>query len=771
MSDKDIDTGLSQITKDNIGETVNGRIVVAAKQIYGSNGFVIFLCKDGISVKGNFDTDIITDAEYEVSGKITTYKGSLQIDASSIKALESSNSETAYIASFLADNIKGIGESLSLKIAGEYGKGSLDALLERPEEVAKKIPGLSFSRACDISLQIEGDTDRLKLFYELRLLGLSKAQSEAAYEMFGSEAVVTVRTDPYLLIRCSGIGFDTCERLAASFGSDRADPLRFEGAVEYVLTQEHISTGNTRFDPVMIKEKTLRLLGSSNGLPEDNEIIGPVYEKAVRDAVKNKRIVVYRFRDGKCEGCEPDDEGALIAHKRYFAAEASIKKEISGFLEAGKVLPDRKEADSRIKKIAEETGLELSDRQLDAIYLCLYSPIAIVTGGPGTGKTTITKILAEHLKREKISYCFCAPTGRAAKRLSEASGVKASTIHRLLEIKRGPDEGEDVFVGKNSSDPIDARVVIVDESSMVDTLLFDLLLKAIKPDSSLILIGDPDQLPSVGPGNVLSDLISCGAIPKVKLEYVFRQSDESSIASNAVRILRGEELIGNDTDFRIIREDTDEEALKKVKELALNEKGEDTVILSPTKQNILGTVSLNGELQALMKEKDADHIRAGKDLTLHPGDRVMQVRNNYSIEYYDPNNMETQTGVFNGEIGQVIKGDFLLGTCSILFDDGKTVIYDKKMLEDIDLSYAMTVHKSQGCEFDNVIIALGRMNYKLFSSKLLYTAVTRGKKNVSIVYSGNSLERMIKSRGDDERETSLKDLLSILENRYGKWGS
>ncbi|MBR6484165.1 MAG: AAA family ATPase, partial [Clostridiales bacterium] len=481
--------------------------------------------------------------------------------------------------------------------------------------------------------------------------------------------------------------------------------------------------------------------------------------------------VVYRFIDGRCEGCDESDDGSFIAHKRYFAAEASIKKEISGFLEAGSVLPDRKKADKKIRSVAEQAGLSLSERQLDAVYLCLYSPIAIVTGGPGTGKTTITRILAEHLKKEKISCCFCAPTGRAAKRLSEASGVKASTIHRLLEIKRGPDEGEDVFVGKNSNDPIDARVIIVDESSMVDTLLFDLLLKAIKPDSSLILIGDPDQLPSVGPGNVLSDLISCGSVPKVKLEYVFRQSDESSIASNAVRILRGEDLVGNDTDFRIIREDTDEEALKTVKELALKEKGEDLVILSPTKQNLLGTVSLNGELQELMKEKDADHIRAGKDLTLHPGDRVMQIKNNYSIEYFDPAVMETRTGVFNGEIGQVIKGDFLLGTCSILFDDGKTVIYDRKMLEDIDLSYAMTVHKAQGCEFDNVIIALGKMNYKLFSSKILYTAVTRGKKNVSIVYSGNNLSRMIKSRGDDERDTSLKDFLALLEKRYGLWGS
>ena len=771
MSDKDIDTGLSEITKDNIGERVKGRIVVAAKQIYGNNGFVIFLCKDNISVKGRFDSDIIPEAEYEVSGVITVYKGTLQIDASSITAVESSNSETAYIASFLEDNIKGIGESLSVKIAAEFGRDSLDLLLEDPEAAAKKIQGLSFSRACEIALQIEGDEDRLRLLYELRILGLSKAQSESAYEMFGREAAVTVKTDPYLLIRCGGIGFDTCERLARSFGSDKADPLRFEGAIEYVITREHIATGNTRFNPKIIKEKTIRLLKDSNGLPEDEGLLDPVYEKAVREAVRNKRIVVYRFIDGRCEGCDESDDGSFIAHKRYFAAEASIKKEISGFLEAGSVLPDRKKADKKIRSVAEQAGLSLSERQLDAVYLCLYSPIAIVTGGPGTGKTTITRILAEHLKKEKISCCFCAPTGRAAKRLSEASGVKASTIHRLLEIKRGPDEGEDVFVGKNSNDPIDARVIIVDESSMVDTLLFDLLLKAIKPDSSLILIGDPDQLPSVGPGNVLSDLISCGSVPKVKLEYVFRQSDESSIASNAVRILRGEDLVGNDTDFRIIREDTDEEALKTVKELALKEKGEDLVILSPTKQNLLGTVSLNGELQELMKEKDADHIRAGKDLTLHPGDRVMQIKNNYSIEYFDPAVMETRTGVFNGEIGQVIKGDFLLGTCSILFDDGKTVIYDRKMLEDIDLSYAMTVHKAQGCEFDNVIIALGKMNYKLFSSKILYTAVTRGKKNVSIVYSGNNLSRMIKSRGDDERDTSLKDFLALLEKRYGLWGS
>lgn len=762
---------MSEELKDITDGKITDMTVVAVKQIYGNNGFVIFACKDGLSVKGRFDSTIVPGAEYIVTGKMSEYKGKPQIDASSIKQKESSDSKNAFIASFLADNIKGIGEKTGNLLAEEFGEDVLEVLFETPFEAAKRIPSLSSSVAEQAALQIEAEKDRFDRLLALRLHGLSKSQSESVLEGLGMDCVEKLNENPYIMIRCDGIGFETCERIASGEDQNLLDPLRFAGAMRSVLSELHYGQGHTRFDIGLIRDKTFDLLKKNNGLPGEREVCESVFDEAVEYAVKDKSVAVFKFDNGKCVGVKTFEEGCFVALKELFDCEASIKKEIESFIKAKKVVPPKDVALERIRSIAGESGFTLSPKQEEALFLCMYSSISIITGGPGTGKTTITGILARHLKNEKISFEFCAPTGRAAKRLSDMAGVKAHTIHRLLETNVGNREEGKVFYGKNRLNPIDARVIIVDESSMVDTELFDALLKAIKPDSSLILIGDPDQLPSVGPGNILADLLSCASIPRVMLDYVFRQEDESSIASNSVRILEGKELIGNDDDFVMIKEQDEEVALEKIKELASELKGEDMVILSPTKLNLLGTSSLNRELQALMKEEDADYIRTGGDLVLHPGDRVMQTRNNYGIEFFDHSTNETLSGVYNGEIGTVTGSDFLLGTCNVRFDDGKTVTYDKKMLEDIDLAYAMTVHKAQGCEFDTVIIALGKMNYKLSNRKLLYTAVTRGKKKVILVYHGNSLDRMLRSTDEQRRDTTLRDLLSLVEKRHGPWES
>ena len=451
-----------------------------------------------------------------------------------------------------------------------------------------------------------------------------------------------------------------------------------------------------------------------------------------------------------------------------FGTEHAIKKQIEEFLKAKTHIPDKDKAVTKIISMGKQRDLELEQNQIEAIFMCMYSPISIITGGPGTGKTTITSILAQHFRDAGIECEFCAPTGRAAKRLSEATGEKACTIHRLLEMSApsdDEDERSDLFFGRNKKNPLECRVVVADEASMIDIFLFKALLDALRPGASLILVGDPEQLPSVSEGNVLEDLLSCASIPRVKLQYVCRQGVDSSIAANAARILNGEYPVEGD-DFEIIKTASDEEAVPFITRLSADNRDSDHAILCPTRQKILGTENLNVILQEANNEGEEEPAVIRPTLKLYRGDSVMQVKNNYSIEYYDPASSEVQRGIYNGEMGRFQGFDVLTGKYDILFDGDRKIGFDKKNMSDIELSYAITVHKAQGCEFDRVTIVLGFMNSQLSSRKLLYTAVTRGKNKVTIIDSGERLSKMLKSNVKSYRNTSLKDFLAIVQTRY-----
>lgn len=751
-------------SKDDIGKDLKDIIVVAVKKIYCNNGFVIFACEGRFTVKGKYALDLVEGSSYKVSGKVGVYGKELQISATSIELVKSENDSDKLISSFLQEHFEGLGKKTADKLTAEYKEKVLDVLLETPKEVAKAVPGLSSAKALIYSETIDRNELFFRTLLELRMLGLSHAQTLEVYDEFGLSAAKEAKENPYRLLKCKGIGFETCEKIAVEQGIDLIDPLRFAGAVESVLYELHASSGSTYILPDVVKAHAMDLL--FKGADYNPDLTDPVYEDCLTYAVKSRRIVIYRFADDKCEGCSATDEGARIALRLYFTSEADIKREIESFVKAKVKTPDKEKARKKIFELASSMNIVPDKMQEEALMLSMYQPICVITGGPGTGKTTITGILAQHFKSAGISCEFCAPTGRAAKRLSEASGVKANTIHRLLQMNA--DTSDNVRFGRNKDNPIEARVIVVDEASMIDTLVFSALLKAIKKDASLILIGDPDQLPSVGAGNVLDDILACSCVPRVRLQYVFRQKDESSIASNSKRILDGEDTIPNDRDFEVIRTESDEEALNIVKDLYLSsyQSGEDLLILSPTKQNLLGTVNLNLELQSAVTDSDSKGIKIKEGLVIHEGDRVMQVRNNYKVEYYDPSEMGTATGIFNGETGRVGGKDFLTGNVDIYFDDGRRVGYDKKMLEDIELAYAVTVHKAQGCEFDHVIVALGKMNNMLSNRKLLYTAVTRGKQKVTIVDSCGRLLKMTKSGYKSTRDTSLKDFLKIVQGRY-----
>ena len=757
---------LKKLSKEDIGNELDGVIVTAVKLIYAQSGFVIFACKGGFSCKGYYGADIIPEARYRISGVVTSYQDKPQISASVIEIVNDEETALNYVSSFLSDNIEGVGPKLASVLASEYGENVLDAILEDPNKVATKIPGLSSQNALSIAAQIESDIIFLRLILSLRLMGLSNRQAHKAFDEFGDDCKDRIKANPYILMRISGIGFETCETIAKTLHTEPLSISRFEGAVASSVSALHEENGDTYLDPLKVRNRTFSLLSkSTGGIPDD--IFDGLYNDALIRAKEDRFITIFRFLDGKCRGCEASDDGARIAASEFFGTEAAIKKEIESFLNARSVKPEEKKTRELIRKMGRDRGITLDPLQEDALYLCMYSPISIITGGPGTGKTTITSILAEHFKKNKIEFEFCAPTGRAAKRLSEASGVKASTIHRLLEMSAPPEdeEGGQAFFGRNRSNPLECRVVVADEASMIDIFLFKALLDALPKGASLILVGDPEQLPPVGAGNVLEDLISCRSIPSVKLEYIFRQDDEGSIASNAVRILRGEYPVpGND--FEIISTEYDEDAIPLITDFSVKNKHGDFAILSPTRRNLLGTENLNKLLQERNNEDADEPVNIRADLVLYEGDNVMQVKNNYSIEFFDPSSNGVEHGIFNGETGRFKGYDVLTGKYDIIYDGDRKIGYDKKQMADVELAYAVTVHKAQGCEFDHVLVVLGNMNYKLSNKKLLYTAVTRGRNKVTVIDSGGRLSKMLRAEGDFRRKTSLSDFLEIVAQRH-----
>ena len=750
--------------EQDVGTVVSDVIVMPTKVVFEKNGFVIFYC-GSYSVKGNFAGSIVPGLRYKVNGTIGLYGRVLQISASRIEMIEDKDSKAPVIASFIRSNFDGVGEKTGLLIAEKYGEDILDEIEKRPKTMAKAIKGLSEKRALTMCDTVTEKRAYLEQILKLRIFGLTEDQAAKAYDMFGMTSYDEISVNPYKLIRVEGIGFETCEYLAGKIDIDKLDPMRLLGAILCVLNDIHYVSGNTYIMPSELLSEVKDMI--LDELDQDDVNKFPeAYKEALELGRKLDDLVVYRFEDNKCKGCSEEEVGARVALKKIFRTEAGIKSEIESFVNAGKAFFDNEKAEEKIKRLAVKHHIELDDLQKMALKMCFEEPFSIITGGPGTGKTTITGILASHFKEQKISCVFCAPTGRAAKRLSEATGVPAHTIHRLLEVR--PVSGDEGFAfGRNGNNPLEARVIVVDEASMVDNFLFLSLLRAVKPNSSVILIGDPNQLPSVGPGNLLSDLLECESIPRVELKYVFRQQNESSIAANAYRILQGETLIGNEDDFRIVPAKNEEEALQKLFELFEKYKDEDMAILSPTKQNALGTSMLNKEIQSIASDPTVDSMAVGTKGMFRENDRVMQIKNDYNIESFDTVNGETLTGVYNGELGMISNINDLNKSIEVLLDDGRKVIYSGKTMEDIDLAYAMTVHKSQGCEFDTVIIALGRMSPKLLNRKLLYTGVTRGKKNVIIIDAYGMLGRMLRSSDVDRRLTSLSDFLKIIDHKRG----
>ena len=701
-----------------------------------ANNFVSFLCDGRFTVAGKSKVDIVEGGSYIISGKVTEWNNRPQVTLKKISVDEEAG-DTLLIASFLADNISGLGKATAESLASKFGKEVLKVLTETPERASTEVSGLSSSRALAICDQMVEEFEFFEQGLEAKLMGFSQGQIKMLKNLDRLNCEEIKKT-PFALMGHGVAGFELLDRIALGEGVSPVAKERIAAALYQSCMYLHEETKSTALVPQDVRKRALEYVNSHESKITSEQFSG-VFRDAAAMAIEDKKIAVYKYDSGKCAVCDVEDPDARFATMSYFASELAIERRINEMLKSKTVPPPRDESDRIMKEVASDLGIIPDKSQLEALYLCMYSPISVITGGPGTGKTTIMGVLGEYFRRSKISCVFAAPTGRAAKKLSEACGSEASTIHRLLGVRRTintddedlPDDKSgqynSLLFAHGKDNPIICRVIVIDEMSMVDTMLMRHLLDATDKGTSIILVGDPDQLPSVGCGDILRDLLSCKSIPAIRLDALHRQADDGSIAANANLILEGNEPKSMGDDFEIISCKTEEEAQETIARLVLEHKNEDLICLTPTKnENVaLGTVQLNKLIQALEVKDDIKVLKRGQSLVLHIGDKVMQNKNDYSTEWIDPVTGEVLQGIFNGELGVISDIDPLKGSVTITFDEGKTAEYKGKLLDNIDLAYAVTVHKSQGCEFDRVIIALGKMNALLYKRSLLDRKSTR----------------------------------------------
>lgn len=574
--------------------------------------------------------------------------------------------------------------------------------------------------------------------------GISAGYAMKLYRAYGSDAVELVKENPYRLIGdVFGIGFKKADAIAEKMGIARDDESRIESGIQFVLWH-YVNEGNTFLPKTVLCEKAAGMLEVSGEQIEET-LIRLAFEGIVQIEALEERQVVFLFP--------------------YYAAEQKVCRCLAALNRAAGI-PLNTDLSRSIALTERETGIRLSDNQKFAVRSCLENGVSVITGGPGTGKTTIINAILDVLRQCGVKTAIAAPTGRAAKRITETSGYPAVTIHRLLEYYYS--EGEDQMrFGRNEENPLDFEAVIIDEASMVDILLMNGLLAAVRPGTRLILVGDADQLPSVGPGNVLRDILESEWIYSVRLTEIFRQAQESLIVVNAHRINRGEypDCNEKDKDFFFIRKKTEREMTAAILDLCARrlpayygckEPLRDIQVLTPVRKGAIGSIQLNRELQqALNPPSPERNERKSGERIFRVGDKVMQIRNNYQLQWKKLDDFTEGEGVFNGEVGFIRAIDPECGQITVAFDEEKYAVYDFSQLDELELAYAMTVHKSQGSEFPLVILPMSWFSPVLATRNLLYTAVTRGKEAVILVGSEQRMYNMVDNNSVTRRYSGL----------------
>lgn len=713
------------------------------------NGYTVFQLNNEegeLTCVGKFS--YIGEGEFlELEGEYTmhpSYGMQLQVTNHRIKEPEDRESIERYLGS---GEVKGIGPALAGKIVAKFGEDTFRIMEEEPERLAE-IKGISERKAREICVQVEEKKDLRQAMIYLQKYGISIHLAVKIYQKYGLGTYSVLEENPYKLADdIEGVGFRTADEIASRIGIHTDSDFRIQSGIFYTLLQS-VQEGHVYLEENVLSERAAQLL----------EVELKDIEKYLMDLAMAKKVVL-----------KQDGEKVRVYPAQYYYMEmntARMLKELNINYDEPDDLIRR-----RIDKLEEETESTLDEQQKRAVAEAVKHGIFILTGGPGTGKTTTINAMIRYFLSEGMDIRLAAPTGRAAKRMTETTGYEAQTIHRLLEVSGSPEESSKGGFGRNQDNPLETDVVIIDEMSMVDLALMHALLSSVVPGTRVIFVGDRNQLPSVGPGKVLQDLIESHAFPVMMLTRIFRQAQESDIVVNAHRINAGEEvrLDNKSRDFFFLkRQDADViisvilTLIQKKLPRYVKAKMTDIQVLAPMKKGLLGVERLNRILQQYLnppsvKKQEKEY---GERL-FRVGDKVMQTKNNYQLEWEIATKyglvVDKGVGVFNGDIGIVTAIHTYDETVEVEFDEKRKVKYPFKMLDELELAYAITIHKSQGSEYPAVVIPLLAGPRQLYCRNLLYTAVTRAKKCVTLVGNETVFREMIQNVDEQKRNTSLAE--------------